>query len=561
MFKTFELIPKNGQKERIRIFSLLWLLTFIIYLPAAKAGWVIDASWMVYYYRQQNFFEYINRAHSPLPSLYQFTQIITYIFLKVFDTNVYAWHLLHVTLHAVNCLLLYTICKRLLWDTGIETAPRIALKGVVLFTICPHISEVLVWEASYHYLQGFLLILVSLWCVQQYHYKQQAKYAWLSGILYFLATYSLEIFYLTPWFILFFTAYYRYALGYDKAIFMKVLLFFFVPTLLLFFQHLAVLFTVHSHFAHLPDSVIQPISSYLCKPPKFFFHVLLLGRYFPEGVREYIYTICEATWFLAIFYGLYLMTGIYLFTNRKKLTAREKPGILFFGWILLSVIIIIPLPFPLGGLLMFYDRYLYLLSAFAFMQLAFMMSKISSTKIRITLLVLYAIPTLYCTMKVNLYWKHSAYVTNRLLNNIPTAGDKTIILLNVPENMKGIAMIGAQPEGEFKQMRETFVATDIPNIIYDAASFNMVSKDDGAYVKVLNDSTIQVTLAQWGTWWWYEGHGGKSYETEDYKLNMTDVGHQYELTLKHPHEKYLLLFEHNAMWKTVNMANKESEQH
>ncbi len=404
---AFTLFPESERKEHTRIFFLLWLLTFILYLPAVKAGWVIDASWMVYYYRHQDFFDYLNRAQSPLPSLYQFTQLVTYVFLKLFDTNVYAWHTVQVTLHAIDCWLLYVICKRLMIDTGVNSAAQISLTGVMLFTICPHISEVIVWEASYHYLQGFFLILMSLWCVQQYHYEQEAKYAWISGILYFLATYSLEIFYLTPWFILSMAAYYRFALGYHKAIFRKVLLLFFVPALLLFFQHLAVLYTVYSHFAHLPDSVIQPISSYLSKPPKFFFHVLVLGRYFPAGARDYIYTVCEAKWFLAIFYGAYLISCIYLFAKWKQLTAMEKPGMLFFVWVLLSVIIIMPLPFPMGGLLMFYDRYLYLLSAFAFMQLAFMAYRINKT-VRKTLLVLYVLPQLFCTLQLNVYWKHSA---------------------------------------------------------------------------------------------------------------------------------------------------------
>jgi hypothetical protein len=72
---------------------------------------------------------------------------------------------------------------------------------------------------------------------------------------------------------------------------------------------------------------------------------------------------------------------------------------------------------------------------------------------------------------------------------------------------------------------------------------------------------VRVLLNQWGTWWWYQGQGGISYENEDYKLDMADMGHWYLLRLKHPPEKYLLLYQQGDQWKIVNMKKKGEEQY
>ena len=109
-------------------------------------------------------------------------------------------------------------------------------------------------------------------------------------------------------------------------------------------------------------------------------------------------------------------------------------------------------------------------------------------------------------------------------------------------------------------MREIYTDSIPPNEIYDVASYNMVATYDGAHIKVINDSVIHVLLNHPGTWWWYEGHGAKSYETPDYKVTMNNVGQWYTLTLKHPADKYLLLYSVGDKWKTVDMSKKNVQQ-
>jgi len=553
-------VPAAPRIKNVWVFALLWLLTFILYLPAAKAGWVIDSAGWLYNIRNLKFWDYINNKQSGIPSLYQFTQLVTWCIYKVFNANALAWHTIMVSLHAVNAFLFFLIFRRLFDDSGIRHSFHISIAGVVLYTVCPHISEVIVWEASFHYLQGFLFILIILYCLQQFLHTRSNKYAWIAGIVYLCSTYSLEIFYLTPWFALVFTLYYRYVLDYDKTIFKQSLYRFFVPQLIFFGLHVAMLLLVYNHFAHIAENVWQPFSSYISRPPFYIFHILFFGRYFPQEIRKDIYGMVGSNAGLIIFYNIFVLLCLSLYSRFASLSIKAKAGVFLLVCIMISQVILMPLAFP-DFLLCFFDRYTYFTNAFIYMLVALLISFVSNKFISTSLLSLYALLNLYFTVKLNMLWKRSTYIDNRLLHNLPDPGNRTVLLLNMPENMKGVPMIGAQPIGEYKMMRELFVNKDLHNKVYDVQSYNMLDAGDGAHITVINDSVIKVTLNEWGTWWWYEGHGGYSYQNEDYKLDMRDPGHWFDVTLKHPASQYLLLYQQGDQWREVNMNKKNDDQY
>jgi hypothetical protein len=110
-------------------------------------------------------------------------------------------------------------------------------------------------------------------------------------------------------------------------------------------------------------------------------------------------------------------------------------------------------------------------------------------------------------------------------------------------------MINAWPQGNFMRMRELLSDGPAAARIYDGMAFNMKSPSDGSEVSLVNDSTLRVTLLQWGTWWWYKDFGGYSYETPDYRIDMRDQGHWYEIVLKRPMSEYQLLYQVGDTWK------------
>jgi hypothetical protein len=543
------------------VFAGLWLLTFIIYAPAMKAGWVIDASGWLYTIRNMDFWSYIHRTHSVVPSLYQVTQFTTWVFYQVFKANPYAWHLLQVSMHTLNAYLIYRLFAKLFADAKLEQPKLLAIVPVLLYSCTPHLSEVIVWEASFHYLQGFLFILLILNWLLLFLRSGKTKYAWLSGLVFLISTYSLEVFYMTPWYVLCLILFYRLALKHNAGITNRALLCFFVPQLVLFGAHLWVLQIVYDDFAHIAESAVQPIASYLSKPPLYVFHILLLGRFFPHELRKQVYSLFQSTPGLITFYFVFLASATALIrTAVVAPTPYRSLLLLFLGWVGVSAVILLPLAFPFD-LLLFYDRYSYYLSLFLITFCVLALYGSGKHLVPTLLLLPYLGINLFFTTKLNLYWKDSTYVDNRLLHTLPDNHNKTVVLLNIPENMAGVPMIGAQPGGQYQAMMELLTGKKIAQQIYDAASYNMVTKDDGAHVQVINDSVVHVILNQWGTWWWYEGHGGRSYTTPYYKLDMTDGGHNYELILRKPADSLLLLYSVGAQWKPVDMSKKGQDQY
>jgi hypothetical protein len=240
---------------------------------------------------------------------------------------------------------------------------------------------------------------------------------------------------------------------------------------------------------------------------------------------------------------------------------KGRVASLLFIWMLITLALLIPLWFG-DMMLIIYDRYTYFANAFVYMLITLLVSFISIAAIRICIVGLYALINLRYTIQLSRYWMKSSNVIHSLLHSFPYNTTKKVILLNLPQTMQGAAMIGAEYPSEFKMMHDGLLPEQrINTTVYDAMAYNMLTPDDGAHVVVVNDSTVSVTLNQWGTWWWYAMHGGYSYNNTDFNVNMKDAGHVYELTLKHNAADYLLLYEVGKEWKTVDMSKQGTEQH
>jgi hypothetical protein len=546
--------------KSVWLFGILWLLIFALYYPAAKGGWVSDTPEWLQRIKSDNFWDYINSRQSR-GSLYQFTQFTTYIIYWLFGTRPWPWHLIFITLQATNGMLLFVVFKQLFADSGIKKGDAVAAGAVILFCIVPHISEVIVWKASYHYLQGMcMLLLVTRW-VQKFQHDPKTRYAWGSVILFITATFSLESFYLIPWFALTLAVYYRLVLNYDTAIFRKTILYFVSPMCVIAGAHIILLhFAMGSISGNLGDEIHQPLIQYLRKPPLYIFHILFLGRFFSHDVRLHVYDFFITKTGLGLFYGALMVTWLYIIARFGRMTNKGKVNVLVFAWLLSGVAIACPLWFPDMQQVCF-DRYAYFMLPFIYLLLVMAVSNIGNEKVAITVLILYALINARFTWRVNKYWWQSARIVNSLMRTFPPAGNKTVLLLNVPEYMNGVPMVGPFWHFSFRQMYNVFNTPPISNKMYDVVQYNMVSATDGAHVMVINDSMAHVTLNQWGTWWWLGMWGAASYQNEDFKLNMTDQGHRYELTLRHLAPGYLLLFQVGDQFKIVDWQKKNVDQY
>ena len=206
------------------------------------------------------------------------------------------------------------------------------------------------------------------------------------------------------------------------------------------------------------------------------------------------------------------------------------------------------------------DRYAYYLLPLMYLLAVFFLANLKNPVVAKTLFVIYAIINIVCTIKVNLFWRHSSQIVYKLTHSFPETDNKIVLMLNVPANMNGVLMIGSLPNSAFKTIYNVNNDRKINSPVYDVASYNMITPEDGVHVTVFNDSIIHVTLNQWGTWWWYGRVGASNYENKDYKFNLVDPGHWYELILKHPADQYMLFYQVGDQWKIVDKNKLNIDQ-
>lgn len=545
---------------------------FLLYLPAARAGFVSDFTGWLDQLRNHSFAEYVNRTNFTVVSLYQVTQVITWLFYQVFGTNPWLWHLLFITLHVVNTCLLAGIVDRMLRDAGTFNRKTGVYIGAVLFCITPSLSEVVIWEPSFHYLSGLFMILLILTWVQQYYHTSARRYILFATVVYLLSTHALEVFYITPWLVLSIALFYRLLPAGDRAATTRIIRWFFVVELVIFLLRLIEYRLIYGQWVSRigTDTAASLSDTGLGKPAKYLFHLLFAGRYLPdawhigslsvEHIKNSVYRFCDAPAGIIAFYSLLICVLGWHLLQFTRLPGHRRAMTLLALWTLAALVLVAPMWFG-DMFLIIYDRYAYFAAGFLFMLLGIYLAGISWKGVRIALLAIILLVNLRFAVQASRYWGKSSRIVEQLLKNVPPHSGKTVILLNVPQTMHGAAMIGASAQHEFLLMHDLLLpAKKLNTKVYDALGYNMATPDDGAHVTVLNDSTVRVTLNQWGTWWWYEGLGGRSYETTDYRLNLTDPGHQYELTLKGPANRYLLLYQVGENWKVVDIGLTNQEQ-
>jgi hypothetical protein len=549
------------QKNKFLVFAGYWLLVFVVYYPTALAGRVGDFPGWVQAVTTKHFYDYVNRTDSGVPSMYQFTQIFSYAFYQLFHANAWAWHLLFITMQALNAFLVCAFFRRLFRSVSVRRAEVIALAGAMLFCLCPYITEVVVWEPSFHYWLGLLMMLVVLNCAQLFITKTDMRYAWLAFFVFLLSTFSLEIFYLTPLFVITLALFYRSVdRGYTPAL-KGILLYFTLPQISLFAFHIFLLRIIyHQGVAHIGSVAIQFTASNFSKSLKYIFHILFFGRFYSEAFRNSVYHFAESRAGLLLFYGIFFLLVVYLVARFRSLSVSSKAMMLLSGWCALATGLILPLWFPDTGLVI-YDRYTYVLDALLLMFVALLFSLIKNRYVFAGGIAVYAILNFRFTHKANAYWHQSAEIVNNLLYTFPNDTNKKVLLLNLPECLNGVQMVGTRDDGEFRMMYNATMPGKIHNDVYDVEAFYMRGINDGAHVNVLNDSTARITLNQWGTWWLYYGLGATSYENDDFKVDMRDMGHWYDLVLKHPAEEYTLLYVTGKDWHKVDWSRKNVDQY
>ncbi|MEO6834025.1 MAG: hypothetical protein ABI378_15160 [Chitinophagaceae bacterium] len=549
----------------ILLWLLLWFAVSLLYLPAWKGGFQQDFHGWLQLYTDQPFWDILNRKFAKNQSFYQLTQLQLYGWTWLFGIRPLPWFLLFTALHALNGTLIFRFSSRLFQDFQLPNAAWIALAGSLLFLFNPSMTEAVLSKAAYHYLIGIQIVLWILIWVHHFLHTQEKRWVFYTGVLFLLATLTLETWYTIPALVFLMVIAYRRGGLISARRTTQALTRFFLPMLFIFGVYLLCYHAYYGQWiAHgaYHFSADQNFLSIVGRAWSYEFHLLFAGRFFPNTTRQWVYQHLAASQigaFLIIF-SVALFT-IYAYVRFPKSSPRFRLFALLFGWAICALIIVLHfLPEPL--MLVNNDRHLYFTAVFQFMMVAIIVRALLSSKPKIwmgimaLLLILYSSLTAYTIWQ----WRQSTKVFWGIQSNFHWQDSPVVLLLNLPSTYNGIGIITANIPDDFSEHLRIFHHQPNHQNIYDVSGYNMQHPWDGAHVTVLDSTHVKVTLNQWGSWWLFHGLGAVSFENDLFAVNMTDQGHEYILTLKQRPKGMVLLYQQGTQWRKLDMKKVGVEQ-
>lgn len=548
-------------RNNLLLLLCFWLLVAVVYAPAHQAGLFTDIKDTIYLHKHQSFIDFLNRAGLSIKSLYQVTQLILYVILSLFGTHTMPWFLLFITLHALSGLIVCRFFERLFIKFGISQPVLASLVGTLFFLLNPVQAEVVIWKATLHYFLAVFQIFGILHFTLSYTETGRRKYVWLSALVYFISTFTVELFYLTPFFTIGVLLALRLSGVIDVSLFKKTLLRISLLLIVLLGCHMLLYHTVYGKWIphyNIETETVFRFKEIVGKINKYLFHVYGMDYFLPYKVRQAIYSFSENSITSVVTTAIVVAASLLVITCYRRLKPSVQLALLLFFLALLSFGLVIPLWFN-SEMLLYNDRYYYLPSIFLFMLLGVGLLQLRLPVVRYGVIVAYGVACIAGSFYIAVLANKATDIYYALIRNYKWQGVEHVLVLNLPNNYHGIRQIPAMEDGNMNRHLAVF-ADSSKGRIYDVSSYNMDQKWDGAHVKVMDSMTLKVTLNQWGTWWLYDSYGATSYENELYAVDMTDQGHEYLLKLKSKPQNMVILFQQGEHWKMVNWADTVNEQ-
>lgn len=551
-----------AKKDSKILFLLFWFFIGVLYLPAYKAGFDSDFSGLLQYYHTHTFSEFINRDGFSVKSLYQFTHLQLYVWIKLFGTHPIPWFLLLTGLHALNGVVVYNFFKLLFKDFKIESGELIAFCGTLLFLFNPNITEITIWKGGYHYLTGILMQFLILTWARNYLVGMPGKYPLMIVIVFFLSTYTLEIFYVTPFLLLFLILGYHWKsiIAHDFPRAFKVIL---LPQVILFLLHLVTFRICYGGWiAHYGTNgeVFLTLKDMLPKVGKYLLYIVFMSGHWPEQYRMKAYQFLENPYCYYSLCVAVLAATVVLVARFRRVSGNAQVATFLLGAACCSLFIVMPIYFdPLFSL--YNSRRAYQTGLFVYILIAVVLfSLFKNRKIALTLFCLYLLLSVGYTVGMVQRWRHAGKIFHGIMRTFQWQHAKgPVVLLNLPTYYRDVRVIPANDENEFNGDLMVFGYDTATSKVYSVTSYNMVNSWDGAHVNVLDSSTLKITLNQWGSWWMYNYLGATSYENELYRADMYD-GHEYKLHFKKKPAGMVILFQQGEQWREVDMKKQSGEE-
>ena len=565
-------------RKEFPIFFLFLVITLSFYYPTIGSGFTTDVTGGIERLSTRPFKDIL--ISFGFPALNQLSIALFYIQYQLFGTNGLGWYFVYGALHSLNAFLLYLLFKELFarfnsvegrrsfhlmvdgkrrtTKQGVKSGKWIALAGAFLFLISPYQSEVLVWKACQNYLLSVCFIFSSLLNLIWYLSTDQKKYLWRIHAFFLLALFTFEYGMVLPFLIFLLLIFFFLLQDATKDIFQQIRVLILPQLVALggYFILMKVLFgnwvghygaAVHFNF---------PIKIMLANALKYLAKYVFFVRFYAHPTKTVVFHFIDTNVFLLIGLLLILSLGLVVWYSRKG-----KKSIAF---LLLCSLLFFTSLLPILNLYFYHlqylinDRHAYLASAFLYMGIAIVAFQLPKY-IGPICLIAYMCISAFFLVQLNGHWQVSTKIYNGLMENFRWYDGPQIVLLNVPDNYKGIYLYRIIQKQEktrsgFEDALEYISAKDFKGQMLEVTQYNMETATDGVNVTQLTNNTLKVSFNQWGNWFWRNGIGaGAGYENDYYKVRFK--GQWYELELKEGLLDAIFIYQDGEEWKEFEITS------
>lgn len=482
-------------------------------------------------------------------SIYYGHDLIYFGFYNLFGLNNLAWFILFTSIHALNAFIGFKFLKKILERRHIKHDFEIAFCAALLFLLSPYQTENVVWGATMHYLFSMLFLWTGFFLYNRFLNTKQIVPLICFWLIFAFSLTTLEISLVFPaiYFVVFA---FLWNIEIDKK---QIYLHFrniVLPMFLIETGYFILNKNVHGMYighyeskTHLQTLFsLQSVTTIEQYFAKFFGYI----HFFPYDLRDKIYGLFEID---IITIGLPVLLMLLLVSAYKK---RKEEVKLIYLILLLAIICLI----PVCSMYFMYlnqvnnDRLSYFSSFFMSFLLVYFMS-LFGKKTFITGAIIIACLNLFLLSGYIVRWEQAAEIQRKACVTFQWADAENVYILNQPCYYKGVCVF--RNKERLERALKIFRNIDMQDSIHEIAWANMNSPEDDISLKGNVNDTIELTLNEWGRWFWYNNKGAEDYANETAQVNFDNWNHSYKLVFnKPPGDKDVIIYFTRSGWKKLN---------
>lgn len=528
------------------IFFGSFFLTLLIYFPTADAKCTFDFLDFIGSYHKNGWNIWYAETHHISP--YIVSKVVVTSLYLLFGFSGFKWHLVSCALVALDAALLFVLLRNLLQKRNAEIAETSAAIGTFVFLLVPYHTEAIVWVGAFNYLLVGSFVLAGLYSITRYVENVSIRWLALSAISLLLATFTHEwgLFGILAALLI-----YGFLLPKPKIISVSTVLlgsaYVAVIGMYLFNQWLSGEWISHyGADVHLHFQWREMTAMFF----KYILKIVFLSGFWQTHIQSKVYD-----WLLLplpnTFLCMVLLSAIF-FSIYKVFLRPGRTSVICLLFLLFALFVfpVLNLYFPYWTKIMA-DRYCYLTAPFLLS--AIVVGLFMSGNYLRWLLMPYTLLSAYMLAQNIINWNYAGKITAALENNFKGYGSSRVFFLNMPDNFHGAYMMRSGfGSGMTARCVKQMNNTPCTEQLHDVVSYNLCSPIDSAIVQIKDSATLYVKLSNPGSWCWYYGGGGRSYENDVFKVELEKNTNGYSVNFKNKKTDDVFLYQAGSSWHRVN---------